>query len=173
MKSASVLVFIIVLFFTESIPGLRHLSLGWVALTGMILLLIISGRDDMDCLLSRIEWTTLLFFACMFVTMESLSRLGFITWIGQQTESIILSVPQDSRLACAIFLILWISALSSAFVDSVPITAMMVKVVVTLAENEKLNLPLQPLVWALTFGPCLGGTGTLNLFLSYLDWLLL
>lgn len=33
----------------------------------------------------------------------------------------------------------------------------MVKIAVSLAENEALNLPLQPLVWALAFGACLGG----------------
>lgn len=56
-----------------------------------------------------------------------------------------------------VFIILWVSAIVSAFVDSIPVTAMMVKVVVGLAENEALGLPLQPLVWALAFGPCLGG----------------
>ena len=49
------------------------------------------------------------------------------------------------------------SAIASAFVDSIPVTTMMVKVVVSLAENKALGLPLQPLVWALAFGPCLGG----------------
>lgn len=34
---------------------------------------------------------------------------------------------------------------------------MMVKIVISLAENEALGLPLQPLVWALAFGACLGG----------------
>lgn len=34
---------------------------------------------------------------------------------------------------------------------------MMVKIAIGLAENETLNLPLQPLVWALAFGACLGG----------------
>ena len=34
----------------------------------------------------------------------------------------------------------------------------MVKIVVALSENTSLGLPLQPLVWALAFGPCLGGT---------------
>jgi P protein len=34
---------------------------------------------------------------------------------------------------------------------------MMVKVVVALTQNTALALPLQPLVWALAFGPCLGG----------------
>jgi len=34
---------------------------------------------------------------------------------------------------------------------------MMVKIAISLAENESLDLPLQPLVWALAFGACLGG----------------
>jgi len=36
-----------------------------------------------------------------------------------------------------------------------------VKIAISLAENESLDLPLQPLVWALAFGACLGGNGTL------------
>uniref|UniRef100_A0A1B0AT75 Citrate transporter-like domain-containing protein n=1 Tax=Glossina palpalis gambiensis TaxID=67801 RepID=A0A1B0AT75_9MUSC len=38
---------------------------------------------------------------------------------------------------------------------------MMVKITISLAQNKALNLPLQPLVWALAFGACLGGNGTL------------
>lgn len=34
---------------------------------------------------------------------------------------------------------------------------MMVKIAIGLAENEALNLPLKPLVWALALGACLGG----------------
>lgn len=50
-----------------------------------------------------------------------------------------------------------VSALASAFVDNIPLTTMMVKIAISLAENETLGLPLQPLVWALAFGACLGG----------------
>lgn len=111
----------------------------------------------MDAVLSRIEWPTLLFFAAMFTLMEAVERMGLIDWIGHATESIIQSVSEDLRLAVAIIIILWISALTSAFVDSIPVTAMMVKIVVALSEKSTLGLPLQPLVWALAFGPCLGG----------------
>lgn len=38
---------------------------------------------------------------------------------------------------------------------------MMVKIVVSLAKNPTLNLPLQPLVWALAYGPTIGGNGSL------------
>lgn len=115
----------------------------------------------MDAVLSRVEWSTLLFFAAMFIIMESVERMGLIAWIGRLTELAILSVSEGTRLGIALLIILWLSALTSAFVDSIPITTMMVKVVVALAQNKALGLPLHPLVWALAFGPCLGGNGTL------------
>lgn len=118
----------------------------------------------MDSILAHVEWSTLLFFAALFVLMEALTELGLIEWIGRQTVNIILSVGEGSRLAVAILIILWVSAIASAFVDNIPLTTMMVKIVVSLAENEKLGLPLQPLVWALALGACLGG----KLFLKYL-----
>lgn len=161
IKSCVAVVFILVLFFVQSIPEYHRLSLGWSALLGVLLLLIISNRDDMDAILHRVEWPTLLFFAAMFVLMEAVERMGFIAWIGSGTESIIKGVSKDYRLAVAIIIILWVSALSSAFVESLPVTQMMVKIVVSLAGNSKIGLPLQPLVWAIAFGPALGGNGTL------------
>lgn len=50
---------------------------------------------------------------------------------------------------------------SKQVVDSIPVTAMMVKIVVSLAENKTLDLPVQPMVYALAFGPTLGGNGSL------------
>lgn len=111
----------------------------------------------MESILARVEWSTLLFFAALFVLMESLAELGLIDWIGAQTESIILTVNEESRLAVAILIILWVSAIASAFVDNIPLTTMMIKVSISLSEKKALNLPLQPLIWALAFGACLGG----------------
>ena len=86
--------------------------------------------------------------------------MGIIAWIGSGCEDIIRSVNgHNSRLAVAIIIIMWVSALSSAFVDSIPVTQMMLKITISIAGN--LHLPLQPLVWACAFGPCLGGNGTL------------
>lgn len=58
--------------------------------------------------MQRIEWTTLMFFGSMFITMECLARLGLITWIGQQTENLILCANRDAQLAVAILIILWV-----------------------------------------------------------------
>ncbi|XP_076162409.1 P protein isoform X2 [Ptiloglossa arizonensis] len=160
VKSGFTLIFVITLFFLHSIPNL-HLSLGWTALVGVLLLLILADSEDLDGLMARVEWSTLLFFASLFILMEALSRLGLIAWIGKQTENIILSVNEESRLAVAIVLLLWVSAIVSAFVDNVPLSTMMIRVVTSLAKNRELGLPLQPLVWALAFGGCMGGNGTL------------
>lgn len=111
----------------------------------------------MDVIIARVEWSTLIFFTCLFILMEALSKLGFIDWIGHQTQAVILSVDKDYRLAVAILLILWVSAAASAFVDNIPLATMMVRIATSLSEDHELNLPLQPLVWALSFGACLGG----------------
>lgn len=157
VKSVIVLIFVIGFFFLHSIPDIQRLSLGWTALLGALLLLILSDRQDMESVLARVEWSTLLFFAALFVLMEALSVLGLIEWIGSQTENIILAVGEENRLTVAILIILWVSAIASAFVDNIPLTTMMLKVTISLSEKKALNLPLQPLIWALAIGACIGG----------------
>lgn len=187
IKCSCALVFVISLFFLHSVPELQRLSLGWTALLGAIFLIILADIEDMEAILARVEWSTLLFFAALFILMEALSELGLIEWIGNMTENIILGVSEESRLMVAVLIILWVSkhlshyelgistyiltpiimhncflifqvsAIASAFVDNIPLTTMMVKITISLAQNSALNLPLQPLVWALAFGACLGG----------------
>lgn len=64
---------------------------------------------NLDAILQRVEWITLIFFGAMFITMECLARLGLIKWIGKQTEEIILLFDKDYRLALAIIIVLWVS----------------------------------------------------------------
>lgn len=160
VKSSFTLLFVLVMFFLHSIPSLK-LSLGWTALLGALLLLLLADTNNMEGILARVEWGTLIFFTSLFILMEALSRLGLIDYIGHQTEQVILAVDEQQRLAVAIILILWVSAVASSFVDNIPLTTMMVRIVVSLNRNEELSLPLQPLVWSLALGACLGGNGTL------------
>jgi P protein len=107
-KSCIALIFVITFFFLHSVPNLQKLSLGWTALLGAVLLLILYDREDMEAILHHVEWATLLFFAALFVLMEALAELGLIEWIGKQTVSMILSVGEGARLAVAILIILWV-----------------------------------------------------------------
>lgn len=161
VKATVAVGFVVVVFFLHSIPELNRVSLGWTALLGAILLLTLADREDLEPILHRVEWSTLLFFAALFVLMEALSKLGLIEFIGGLTESLILKVDESARLAVALILMLWVSGITSAFVDNIPLTTMMVRIVTSLGSNPALNLPMAPLVWALSFGACLGGNGTL------------
>ncbi|CAB3233675.1 unnamed protein product [Arctia plantaginis] len=161
VKASVATVFVVLVFFLHSIPEFNRVSLGWTALLGALLLLVLADREDLEPVLHRIEWSTLLFFAALFVLMEALSKLGLIEFIGGLTEHVIFQVDESARLAVAITLMLWVSGITSAFVDNIPLTTMMVRVVTSLGNNPTLNLPMMPLIWSLSFGACLGGNGTL------------
>ena len=122
---------------------------------------MLSDKLEVESIFSRVEWSTLVFFATLFVIMEALNRLNLLNWIGNGVESVIESVPQKWQLTVSIVLILWVSGIVSSFIDNIPFTTMMIPVIVNLSESKEVNLPLQPLVWALSLGACLGGNGTL------------
>ncbi|XP_062854223.1 P protein [Trichomycterus rosablanca] len=161
VKCVSVLSIVIVMFFLNSfVPGI-HLELGWIAVLGALWLLILADIQDFEIILHRVEWATLLFFAALFVLMEALAQLQLIDYIGEQTALLIKAVPEDKRLAIAIILVMWVSALASSLIDNIPFTATMIPVLINLSQDEDVNLPIKPLIFALAMGACLGGNGTL------------
>ena len=58
---------------------------GWIAVLGAMWLLVIADVSDLDSILHKVEWSTLLFFAALFILMEvgsilsrrALLRCGF------------------------------------------------------------------------------------------------
>ncbi|KAM4795873.1 P protein [Rhinophrynus dorsalis] len=161
LKCLVVLGFVIFMFFLNSfVPGI-HLDLGWIAILGSLWLLILADVHDFEIILHRVEWATLLFFAALFVLMEALAHLHLIDYIGEQTAVLIKAVPEDERLAIAIILVVWVSALASSLIDNIPFTATMIPVLINLSQDADVNLPVEPLIFALAVGACLGGNGTL------------
>ncbi|XP_051882475.1 P protein [Pristis pectinata] len=161
VKCSSVLGFVILMFFLNSFVSNIHLDLGWIAMLGAIWLLVLADIQDFEIILHRIEWATLLFFAALFVLMEALANLQLIDYIGEQTAVLIKSVPEDQRLAIALILVIWVSALASSLIDNIPFTATMIPVLLNLSQAADVNLPVKPLIFALAMGACLGGNGTL------------
>ena len=45
-------------------------TLGWIALFGSMVLLILADVEELDAVLEKVEWATLLFFAGLFILME-------------------------------------------------------------------------------------------------------
>nr|XP_037272793.1 LOW QUALITY PROTEIN: P protein-like [Rhipicephalus microplus] len=159
VKSTIVLASVIVLFFLQSIPSI-HLTLGWIAILGAVMLMVLADTRELDAVIARVEWTTLIFFGALFVVMEALVELKLLLYVGHLTQNWIRSVHHDSRLTVSIIIITWVSALASSFVDNIPFTTVMIKIVNGLGESD-LGLKLGPLIYALAFGACLGGNGTL------------
>uniref|UniRef100_A0A8C7YAP1 Oculocutaneous albinism II n=1 Tax=Oryzias sinensis TaxID=183150 RepID=A0A8C7YAP1_9TELE len=161
VKCVSVLVVVIFVFFLNSFIPSIHLDLGWIAILGALWLLVLADIQDFEIILHRVEWATLLFFAGLFVLMEAIAQLQLIDFIGEQTALLIKAVPEDQRLAIAIILVMWVSALASSLIDNIPFTATMIPVLINLSQDSDVNLPVKPLIFALAMGACLGGNGTL------------
>ena len=158
-----ILVLVILNFFLHPIT---HIADSWIALVGAVIMLLATDRHELEEPLHHVEWTTLLFFAGLFVLVHSLQYMGVIAFIGEYVERAIAFFGSDTgdgqtvRLAAAILIVLWVSAVASAFIDNIPYTATMIPIVLQIADNLGDYL-LGPLIWALAFGACLGGNGTL------------
>jgi len=151
ISSCTVLGTVILFFFLHSAIDI-DLSLAWIAIIGAMIHLVVSGIRDVDEILEKIEIGVLLFFGGLFVCIAALEQLGLIEFFADATEHLIGLAPEGKgREALAVVVILWLSALASAFIDNIPFTTAMVPVVVALYESD-LGLPLGPLVWALCFG---------------------
>ena len=154
--SGTILCLVIVGFFLHPVV---HIAVSGVALAGAVIMLLATNPHELEEPLEHVEWTTLLFFAGLFVLVHSLQYMGVIDYIGSFVEKGIESFSEEYRLAAAVVIILWVSAIASAFIDNIPYTATMIPIVLSL--SVELNLDLGPLIWALAFGACLGGNGTL------------
>jgi len=157
-KAGVVLGAVLLLFFLHP---LHHVDTAWVAVVGALGLMIVSTPHELHHVFTQVEWDTLLFFAALFVMIEAMAVMGLIRAIGDTVALVISAAPEEARLRVALVLILWVSAIVSGFLDNIPYTATLVPVIKILSEHPDLNLPLAPLVWALSLGACLGGNMTL------------
>jgi Na+/H+ antiporter NhaD/arsenite permease-like protein len=159
MIAGTVTFFVIVMFFLHPI---HHNDTAWVALLGAFVTIAFTNPHDVqDALRNHVEWDTLLFFAGLFVLVEVCAAMGLLDAIGSAIATYIEGQDEDKQLAIAITLIIWVSAIVSAFLDNIPYTATMIPVIEILAQALPETLPLETLAWALSFGACLGGNGTL------------
>ena len=160
-KSGAILIGVILLFFVHSAIPHPLLSVATIALGGAVLMLLVTSPHRVEEQLDAVEWTTIIFFAGLFIMIHGLEYMGLIEMIADLITDTIFKASEENRLMVAILLLLWVSAIASAFIDNIPYTATMVPVVIELASNEALGLELGPLAWALALGACLGGNGTI------------
>lgn len=133
-----------------------HKALGFnsatVAMTGAAVLLLFSGLEPEE-IFKEIEWTTIFFFIGLFILVGGLEVTGVIRLIAQWGLDI-----THSDMILMNFLILWLSAIASAFIDNIPFVATMIPLIKSLGQIS--GMDISSLWWALSLGACLGGNGT-------------
>ena len=130
-----------------------HLESATIALLGAAVLMLITNENPEEVLLN-IEWPTIFFFAGLFILVGGLVETGVIELIAKRALLI-----TGGNLMQTGMLVLWLSAIASAFVDNIPFVATMIPLLQTMGQLS--NLPMEPTWWALALGACLGGNGTL------------
>lgn len=134
-----------------------HLESATVALFGAVLLIILAKKNsdhDLESIFHKVEWVALLFFVGLFILVGGLVDTGVISLLAQKSLELTAGNPVTTAM-----LILWLSAIASAFVDNIPFVATMIPLIKDMGALGMTNL--EPLWWSLALGACLGGNGTL------------
>ncbi|MBM2818461.1 MAG: rane protein [Nitrosarchaeum sp.] len=156
IKSLSVLFGVIVLF---AIHGILHIEPSFVALGGAGVLLLIA-KIKPEKILHDVDWSTLIFFACLFITITIAKESGMIDILAKAA----LGITAGNAWA-SFFMVIWVSAIASAFVDNIPFAVTMIPLIEILNQNSTITSEFQsvisPLWWALSLGVGFGGNGTL------------
>ncbi|KGE21008.1 ArsB/NhaD family transporter [Paenibacillus wynnii] len=131
-----------------------HLESATVALSGAFLLLLLTGESMLEKAFHSVEWITIFFFIGLFVLVSGLVETGVIAELAAKAIDL-----TGGDLLLSSMLILWLSAIASAFLDNIPFVATMIPLIKEMGTMGVSNL--EPLWWSLALGACLGGNGTL------------
>lgn len=157
IKNKPLLIKSIIVLILTIIGFMIHQQLGYesatIALAGAALLLLISKIEPEE-VFHDIEWPTIFFFAALFILVGALEHIGVIGYLANQLFAL-----TKGDLFFTVMLVLWGSALLSAFLDNIPFVATMIPLIKHFGEVSGMNIT--PLWWALALGACLGGNGTL------------
>jgi len=152
IQSLMLLGFTILLF---ALHGLFHMPVSVAALIGSLILLAISGEDIVEMLEHEVEWPTLVFFIGLFMVIAGAEETGLIQMIANWVKDL-----SGGNLTTAIIIVLWVSAIASAFIDNIPFTATMLPIIAFLNQTIP-GAESGVLWWSLALGACLGGNGTM------------
>ena len=156
-KSLAVLFGVIALFVVH---GSLNIEPSVIALGGAGILLAVT-RASPEKVFREVDWPTLIFFAGLFIIVGTAEHAGMIDLLSSAALAATGGNPW-----LAFLMIIWLSAIASAFVDNIPFTATMIPLVHTLNASSELastfgDFHISPLWWALSLGANLGGNGTL------------
>lgn len=148
--STIIFIIAIVLLVTHAQTGLT------VAFIGVVIALItlITSFKHIGSILKKVDYKTLLFFVGLFIVVGGLEQTGVLEMIASFIEKVC-----GGNVFAMVLIIMWISAIASAFVDNIPFAATMVPVIKSLAATT-VGAQLPVLAYALSVGTDIGGSAT-------------
>ena len=139
----------VVMLVTHAQTGLTVAFIGAVI---AVVTLIASGKYALE-ILKKVDYKTLLFFVGLFMVVGGLEQTGILEVIAGFIGDV-----SGGNLKLMIAIIIWVSAVASAFVDNIPFAATMIPVIKSLAATQ--GVDLSTLAWALSMGTDIGGSAT-------------
>lgn len=140
--------FILALATTDMIPYVKHLGIGFVAMSFGILMLI-RVKSSTNEIYAKIDWDLLFFFAFLFVVIGVMDHAGVLALIGGGVVGLMDLGDIGGPIA-----LLWSSALASSVTDNIPLAAMLAKTMAQLPEFPPNYW------WSIIYGANLGGNIT-------------
>ena len=117
-----------------------HLDSATIALTGGVFLLIF-GEQSIEEAMLNVDWPTIFFILGFFVIVGALTSTGVIALLVQWSVKL-----SGKNVTILTMMVLWFSALVSAFVNNIPFVTAMVPLVKGIAALT--GISLTPLWWA-------------------------
>lgn len=139
----------VVMLVTHEQTGLTVAFIGTVI---ALITLVAAGRNALE-LIKKIDYRTLLFFIGLFIVVGGLEQTGILEQIA-----VFIGKVSGGNLKLMVAIIIWVSAVASAFVDNIPFAATMIPVIKSLAVAQ--GVELSTLAWALSMGTDIGGSAT-------------
>ena len=124
-----------------------------IAVLTLLVTLFTCGRKSVKGILKGVDYKTLLFFVGLFVSVGGLEQTGVLDLLAK-----FITTVSGGSLKVIVVIILWLSAIASAFIDNIPFAATMVPVIRSIAATQGVDLSV--LAWTLSLGTDLGGNGT-------------
>lgn len=126
-----------------------------VAFIGLLVALLtcLANIKNIKKILSKVDYKLLLFFIGLFVVVAGLEKTGAIAKIAD-----LICKLSGGNVKLMVAIVIWISAIASAFVDNIPFAATMVPIIKMLSAG---NPAVQAtLAWTLSIGTDIGGAAT-------------
>ena len=139
----------VVMLVTHAQTGL---SVAFIGTFIAVLTLLTSGKETIN-LLKKLDYKTLLFFIGLFVVVGGLEQTGILEIIAG-----LIGKVSGGNIRLMIAIIIWGSAIASAFIDNIPFAATMIPVIKSLAVTQGVDLSM--LAWTLSMGTDIGGSAT-------------